>query len=170
MSWLVAATERVGALAVPQRGELRVLGRALLLVGLAAAQHLLVVLLLVVDGQAAAADRPRCSWRRVSANDHGLDRNRFFSSIATMPPGLVPPVEPGALGEDPVEQRELSTSSRVRGEGERLELALLEALTSRRSALRRRTAMSRSARSSRLAPRLNRRPSIISISAVNDSE
>ena len=42
--------------------------------------------------------------------------------------------------------------------------------TSRRSALRRRTAMSRSARSSRLAPRLNLRPSIISISAVNDSE
>ena len=87
-----------------------------------------------------------------------------------MSPDLSRAVAPRALGEDRVEQRELLLLVVVRGEGERLELAWLEVLASRRSALRRRTATSRSARSSRLAPRLNRRASIISSSAVNDSE
>ena len=100
---------------MPQRGELRVLGVALLLVGLAAAQHLLVVLILVV-GRAGRGPRSASVYsRRVSANDHGLDRNRFFSSIATMPPALSRPLRRALSARISVEQRELLAPRRRPG-------------------------------------------------------
>ena len=115
---------------MPQCGELGVLGGALLLVGLAAAQHLGVVLLLVVEVELAA--------RALSVRMRSSRANWRCSSW---------------LGVNTI-----GLSSRLRKS------------FSGSSVFSRRTATSRNARSSRFAPRLKRRPSIISNKAVKDSE
>ncbi len=109
MSLLRGGDERVGALAVPQRGELGVRGVALFLVGLPAAQDLLVVLVLVVGFEARSAvglgvvpqglrERPRAGQEPL-LHQHRHDAAR-----------LAAPVAPRALGEDLVQQRELLAS------------------------------------------------------------
>ena len=85
-----------------------------------------------------------------------------------MPPDCPRPLRSRAVGEDAVQQRELLLLVVRRREGERLELALLEPLV-RQVGLQPADRDLAQRALVEVAPRVNRRPSIISSSAVNDS-